>query len=283
MAGIRQPCAQNFYPGNCQENVERFIENFSLPSGFPGTLNAAILPHAGWVYSGAVAARTLFTLSQCSNPELCIVFGTDHTGVPRHAVYPDGAWATPLGTLKINAEIAAGIASSMPEKVQLSRKAHAQEHSIEVLTPMIRYFWPHIQMVPIIVKPESSALELGKTALDQVVNYGKAAVFIASSDLTHYGRMYGNISMGLGIGGLAWMEGNDRRMIRRLCALETGQILSEARYHQNACGPGALVALLSILVDISKTQGNLVQYATSHGKQPGDEFTGGVGYAGIVY
>lgn len=283
MTVIRQPFAQNFYPGNCRKQIDNFIMNFSLLPGLPRHLIGAILPHAGWIYSGAVAARTFFTLSRRSKPETCVVFGTDHTGVSNHAVYPDGTWDTPLGQLPIDEELVAKIYAALPEQILLSKRVHAQEHSIEVLTPMIRYFWPHIHMVPIIVKPEISAIELGKVVSEQVGECGKSVVFFASSDLTHYGSLYGNIPAGTGRKGFAWMKANDRRMTRRLCAMKTDQILSEAKTHHNACGPGALVALLSILADYGVIKGNLVQYATSHGDQSDDYFTTGVGYAGIVY
>jgi AmmeMemoRadiSam system protein B len=88
---------------------------------------------------------------------------------------------------------------------------------------------------------------------------------------------------GTGSKALAWMQKNDQHMISLLCDLKVEKVLGEATTYRNACGPGALTALLSVLKMKGIERGILVEYTTSHGLQPEEHFRTGVGYAGIVY
>jgi AmmeMemoRadiSam system protein B len=72
-------------------------------------------------------------------------------------------------------------------------------------------------------------------------------------------------------------------MIEALCAADGKRILQEVQLHQNACGAGAVAALAALMAVRGHTKGYLIEYATSHGSQPPETFTHGVGYAGMVY
>lgn len=282
-APLRRPVAQGFYPGDCRRQMEAFLSEYEPPPGLPQELIGAILPHAGWTYSGEVAARTLYTLAQRCTPSSCIIFGTDHTGLTRHALYPRGVWSTPLGELEVDEDLAKRIVGRLTDLVMSSSAAHEQEHSIEVLTPMLKYLWPAVRLVPIIVRPVTSARELGRRIAATFTGQEGKTVWLASSDLTHYGSLYGFQPSGLGVEGYTWMRANDRRIVDKMCALEVDQILPEAAAHHNTCGAGAISALLAALAELGIQRGHLVQYTTSHGEATGEDFTYGVGYAGIVY
>lgn len=283
MSLIRQPIAQSFYPGDCRSQIKNFITGFKELPALPDNLCGAVLPHAGWYYSGGVAARTLFQLSQCCQPETGVIFGTDHYGVERHTLFPMGEWVTPLGKLAVDKEIVRQLIKGQSGLLQCDFRAHEPEHSIEVLTPMIYYFWPEIKLVPIIVKHDPSAVYLGRLVAKIIQGLGKNAVFLASSDLTHYGAVYGMEPAGSGPEAYYWMQKNDQRMIKLLCNMIVERILDETNQHHNACGGGALTALLSALVSIGVDRGFLVEYATSHAEQPREHFHTAVGYAGVVY
>lgn len=283
MTTIRNAAAGTFYPGDCAAQIEAFISSFNPPANLPEKLVGAALPHAGWTYSGAVAARTLYTLSRHISPETCIFFGADHIGLKQHTLYPEGAWATPLGELNIDEALSTAILNKLPDMVIADPSAHIHEHAIEVICPMLKYFWPELQLVPITVTTSHTAGTIGKTIGELVLNSERHAIFLGSSDLTHYGPMFGFAPHGDGHEALVWMKKNDRSMIGRLEKLEQNEILTEALSHRNACGSGALTALLAAVTTLGAKHGYLIEYKTSFDSESGAYFTSGVGYAGIVF
>jgi MEMO1 family protein len=283
MTATRKAVARNFYPGDCAAEINGFLSGFKPPEALPERLIGGVVPHAGWSYSGATAARTLYTLSRHIEPESCIVFGADHTGLHRPGIYPKGAWATPLGELRIDEVLSDAILDQLPELVTADPNDHQYEHSIEVISPMLKQFWPALPFVPIIVPAVHSSVILGKSLGELVLKLYRPTLFLASSDLTHYGMLYDFDPLGEGADALQWMKHNDRRMIERLLNLDENSIVNEARSNRNACGSGALAALLAALSIAGVKKGYLIEYTTSFDSEPGEVFSTGVGYAGIVY
>lgn len=281
MTPTRQPAARGFYPGDCQAQIEQFIRGYHPPDLLPEKLIGGVVPHAGWSYSGATAAQTLYTLSLHSQPKTCIIFGTDHTGVMKHALYPEGEWEAPLGSVPVDSGLAGRISREADDLVLVSAEAHSREHSIEVIVPMILTFWPEASIVPITVRPEESAKDLGQRVAEIAGN--ESVVYIASTDLTHYCWTYGFSPAGVGAEGLEWLQRNDRRIIDLLLSVSSAEILEEAQNHHNACGAGAVTAVTAAVSYLGVKSGNLIAYTTSHGDAPADEFTTGVGYVGLVW
>jgi AmmeMemoRadiSam system protein B len=279
----RFPVATEFYPGDCKRHILDFIAGFKISIEFPSDLIGAVVPHAGWRYSGRTAARTIYCLSKKSNPEICIIFGADHTGVLKHGILPKGNWETPLGTILIDEELSELLLSSMPEFLSIDVNAHNREHSIEVITPMLKYFFPKMKIIPIIVRPEKSSLELGEGIGSILKSSGIPGITVASTDLTHYGEFYGFAPAGTGRSGFQWMRENDVQMIKLMESSEGEKVLVEARQSRNACGSGAVAAMLGVLQTLGRKKGSLVEYSTSHGASPESDFSFGVGYAGVVY
>lgn len=283
MSSVRHPTAQNFYPGDLITQIKRFLSGFKIPDSLPEKISGMILPHAGWRYSGQTAARTLYCASQIQTPDTCLIFGADHTGVAKHSLYPAGSWKTPLGDIQVNAELAEDISKCVNHLLAEDIIAHHNEHSIEVQLPMIKYFWPEIKIVPITVRPTDDSIELGNRIGKLLQKYSDRIIGIASTDLTHYGLVYGFTPQGAGERGFHWMQGNDGRMIDRFKKCDGESVLVEARCNLNACGAGAVAALLAMMKKLGKDSGHLIEYTTSHGSAPPEQFTYGVGYAGVVY
>ena len=283
MTSVRYPIAQDFYPGDLTAQIKGFLTGFKIPDGLPEKISGMILPHAGWRYSGQTASRTIYCTSQTKTPDTCLIFGADHTGVVKHSLYPTGSWKTPLGDIQVNTELANDISKSVDQLMVKDSIVHKTEHSIEVQLPMIKYFWPEATIIPIIVKPTKDSLELGN-AIGTLLRKSKEDVIgIASTDLTHYGLMYGTVSHGIGVKGFRWMTQNDQQMIHHFIACDSKKVLTEAQKNSNACGAGAVAALLAMMQNLGKDTGHLIDYTTSHGLNPPEKFTCGVGYAGVVY
>ena len=288
---VRRMEARGFYAGDCQAQMETFLAGYKLPADLPQPLRGAALPHAGWRYSGRVAAHTLSCFNRVTpagqdspQPKTVVIFGTSHCqGGIGHVLYPDGEWETPLGNLPVDESCGEAILSAAGELLKVDRQAHSQEHSIEVLAPMVKYFFPESAIVPILVQPEISAVELGGVAARITRRQDPAVIFLASSDLTHYGPMFGLTPAGFGPEARAWLEANDHRLIKVLCHGSGEGLLEEARTGLNACGSGALAALKGAISVLGASEGRLIEYATSHDVEPEPVFRQAVGYAGVVF
>lgn len=280
---VRFPAARDFYPGDCQAQLTAFLADSQPPDDLPQPLRGAALPHAGWMYSGRVAAHTLDCFRTTPPPDVVIIFGAVHSAVPEHAIYPEGAWETPLGNLRIDSECATAILTAAGDILRADPDAHRYEHSIEVLTPMVKHFFPETAIVPVMVLPIPTAPQIGAAAAQAVTRLGRQAVYLASSDLTHYGAQFGMAPAGSGPQAKDWMEQNDRRLIDKLCN-DTGEVvLNEALANRNACGAGALAALKGAMAASGSPEGRLVRYATSFDVEPESVFYRAVGYAGVVF
>lgn len=281
---IRRVTARGFYPGDCQTQLTAFLTGYHPPVDLPRPLHGAALPHAGWMYSGQVAARTLACFKNSPGPETVVIFGTPHyMNAISHALYPEGQWETPLGNLAVDSACGETILAAAGNLLRADSQAHRHEHSIEVLAPMVKYFFPEAAIVPILVLPETSAVALGKAAARAISQSGRTTIFLASSDLTHYGPMFGRAPAGTGPEARTWMENNDRRLIDTLCRGTGEEVLREAHTHLNACGPGALAALKGAMTALGASEGHLIQYTTSFDVEPEPVFRQAVGYAGVVF
>ena len=255
---VRRPAAREFYPGDCRVQLDSFVAGFHPPEEITGPLLGAAVPHAGWSYSGQVAARTLACFQSTPPPDTIVIFGTVHVGAGRHALYPSGEWETPLGHIPVDESASTAIREKAGNLLVTDEYAHRYEHSIEVLAPMVKHFFPQAAIVPILVLPETTAVDVGATAAEALPERDRTAIFLASSDLTHYGPEYGLAPVGSGPEALAWMHTNDQRLITALCRQPAEDILQEALEHRNACGPGALAALKAAMQTRNAGEGILV-------------------------
>lgn len=246
---MRRPAmfAGRFYPAGADECKRMLARMFAgLEAGDAIAANgavAAIVPHAGWVFSGRTAARGIAALAGAA-PATIITFGAVHGANPhRGTLYAAGTWETPIGDIEVDAELAEAIASH--EHVVVEPGAHVQEHSLEVQMPLIRHALPEARIVPILVRPGPWAEGIGRASAEAARRLGRRVAFIGSTDLTHYGPTFGFEPAGRGEAGIRWAkEVNDRRLIERIAGLDADEVQAEAAVHHNACGPGAVAATI---------------------------------------
>lgn len=281
-APLRSPVAAAFYRGDVASQASDFVRGF-VPPAEPARVVAAAVPHAGWVFSGRVAARVFATIQARSAPATLILLGAvHHWGVRRPTLYEGGAWKTPAGPVAVDQERSARLAAALPDLLAVDAEAHAEEHSLEVQCPLIRVLLPGVAIVPILVPPGSHAAELG-AHLAALLAPDEPIVVVASTDLTHYGSRYGLEPAGEGPEGQHWMEENDRRMLDLCVAVDADAIVPEARERSNACGAGALAAAAAFARARGVTRGHVLEYTTSHREMPEPVFRMGVGYGGVLW
>lgn len=287
---IRAPAvAGSFYPAAadaCRQQLDQQRRECATVSTGIGRVIGGIVPHAGWMCSGAVAT-SVFTALAVNPPETIVLFGAVHRPVRHRAnLFGAGQWQTPLGPVTVDAELADAVTARGDDAV-IDDDVHVHEHSIEVQVPMIRHLMPGVMLLPIMTPPHASAPQVGEWAADAAAKLGRRAAFVGSTDLTHYGPRYGFTPMGIGQRGVEWARSvNDRRMIDLMLAMRAGEIVREAAEHMNACGSGAIAATIAACRAGGADRATLLQHTNSAETLAhlfGADFEDAVGYAGIVF
>ncbi len=271
MPAIRRPVvAGAFYPGD-QEALSALLA--SLFSGKPivaGPLSRScglIAPHAGYVYSGKVAADGYREVGKKGRPETVVIIGTNHTGLGSPiSIARTGVWRTPLGDVPVATKLADRLVKS---GFPVAEEAFLREHSVEVQLPFIQYlFGPDVPFVPICVMlpPLGDLIAAGEAIAD--IAQDRPILIVASSDFTHYEPD--------GIARRLDMEAID--LILRLDVAGFYNLVLEKRL--SICGAGAITVLLAAAERLGWGRADLVSYATS-GDITGDR-NAVVGYAAIT-
>lgn len=288
---VRKPAvAGQFYGGSrseCLAEIDECLPQRDLNMELPNPILAAVVPHAGWVFSGELAAAAFKAIKQVNGDvDTFVIFGAAHRYFDGGAaVYDSGAWETPLGSVNIDAELAAEIVA---KGAVADPNAHRGEHSIEVQVPFIQHLFPNAKIVPIIVPvadfDHNFGTHVGELFLEKK---DKTIVCIASTDLTHYGPRYGFCPQGIGEAALKWSrEVNDMEFIDLALKMEADKLLQVALDKGNACGPAAVATVVLAAKAMGRICGVLLGHTTSHDimlqkfNQPSEE---SVGYAAIVF
>lgn len=290
MADMRPPSvAGKFYPASKRALKEKIEESFTHPLG-PGKvpdldggerkIKGMIVPHAGYPFSGPVAAHAYGALAEDGYPETFIILGPKHQDPFRTGPIPDAAitketFEMPFGKVPVNLELAENILGGPIEE---DSDMHATEHSIEVQLPFLQYFDSEIDFVPICISSHKlkTAEKIGSSLKNATQD--RDVVIIASTDFTHCGPMYNQIpSEGKNAGEFAREQ--DEMAIEKIEKLDP-KGLSEVINKKNItmCGPGGVEAMLFTLKE-AVSRGNLLKYATSQEIRPGQN---AVGYAGMI-
>lgn len=285
---VRQPVmAGRFYPADprqCRAVAEAMVRVPQEPASVGGL--GGIVPHAGWICSGAIAGQTLGTLARGVTPDVVVVFGAIHTPIDVRvaALGSHQSWAVPGDNCPVSRELAATLERTS-DLFATDDRLHAHEHAVEVELPLIRVVWPDAQVLPVEVPVVESAAEMGRRTARLLLDKGHHPVFLASSDLTHYGPSYRFAPAGIGIEALNWAKENDRRLLRRVENFEVDQIVPEVRQNLNACGAGAIAAMLAACKEAGGTCAKVLRHASSYEtlaqvapQRPVDA----VGYAAVV-
>jgi len=187
---VRPPAqAGRFYPADAAKlkaAVEGFLAD-AVPVRVPEPI-ALVLPHAGYVFSGQIAADG-FRQASGRTYETIVVLGTNHTtpGFDKVGLSDAAGFRTPLGTLTVDVALVRALLAECRDCV-LNREVHAQEHSIEVQLPFIQQLFPHATIVPLVVGSDDVGLAQRVGGALARVLAGRRALLIASSDLSHYPR-----------------------------------------------------------------------------------------------
>lgn len=258
-----------WYPGNprtLRREIERYVEK-AEPAAVAGELAALVCPHAGYVYSGQVAAFG-YKLLQGRGYEKVILLGPSHRAFFRGAaVFGEGGFETPLGIVETDGDLTARIAGAHPS-IHINPDTHAQEHSLEIQLPFLQVVLGMFKFVPILMGDQGSrACEALASAIVPAMD-GKT-ILIASSDLSHY-RHYSSAAA------------IDKVVLERIEAMDAEGLLSDLeKGRAEACGGGPIAAAILVSKALQAVNGTVLKYANS-GDVTGDR-SGVVGYVSAVF
>jgi AmmeMemoRadiSam system protein B len=227
-------------------------------SGVPkGPILAAAAPHAGWFYSGAIAAAAVSSLDREAGT-VAVIGGHLPAGMPP-LFFPEDGVKTPLGDMEIDREFRDLLADELdgaPDRYQ--------DNTVEVLLPMVRWFFPRAKLLALRLPAESASFEAGRTLARIAASLGRKLRVLGSTDLTHYGPNYGFSPQGQGHRALDWVTGvNDRRFIRAVEEGDPARILERAEGERSACSAGAVLGVLGFARETGLSPGKLLVYGTS--------------------
>ncbi|MDD4614202.1 MAG: AmmeMemoRadiSam system protein B, partial [Caldisericia bacterium] len=238
--------------------------NPSLPTF--QSIHSAIVPHAGFIYSGSVALKTLSFLPTC---ETVVIVGVNHTGIGRPlSVWPKGKWETPFGWIPIDEELANQMIQLDPH-FESDYNAHLEEHSIEVILSLLASFTTNIKVLPITMGYQNAktAEELGNILV--ALASQRQLFVIASSDMSHYVPKNQAFS-------------NDQKVLDHWYSLRWKEAIETVEHNNfSVCGvgPGSVASLYAQKKGAQK--GLLVDH-THSGEVTGDH-DAVVSYAGVLF
>lgn len=262
----RSAVAGSFYAGT-RERLRLQVEDL-LPQGLARERAiGVVVPHAGYIYSGRVAAAVY---SRVELPETFVILGPNHTGLGAGAaIMTYGQWETPLGAVHIDAELGRAILghSSVLEEDHLG---HLREHSIEVQLPFLQYCRRPFRFVPICLFSHEYAAcqDVGQAVAGAVREAGRGVLLVASTDMSHY---------------ISREEAGekDRKAIDAILALDPEGLHRVVRREGiSMCGFHPTTAMLVAAKALGATRADLVMY-TDSGEVTRD-LREVVAYAGLV-
>lgn len=277
MATRRPWVAGSFYPAD-PDRLRSSIEGcftHKLGPGLPHetksterNIISVICPHAGYIYSGPVAAHSYYHIAAEARPESVVVLGPNHTGLGSPiAMVESGSWQTPLGRIEVDNELADAIfeASGL---IDVDDVAHVREHSIEVQLPFLQYIYGNdMRFVPICMGLQDleSSREVGLAVAKAAE--GRNILIIASTDLNHFESQ-------------SIANKKNALVIESILSLDEAALQKNVRMnHISMCGYGPVSAVIVASKSLGASDAKLLSYHTS-GDITGDH-TSVVGYASV--
>lgn len=305
MAIRKRALPRGWYPDEAEslrELVLSWVKEKGKHEGLSpvGDALAAVAPHAGWAFSGRIAALSVAALANSlpgatGSRATLAVFGGHLPPSAQALAAPESGFDTPLGGLDADLELRKALDDrlrSCPSEDQPSSRAgrgrevglgvdEEPDNTVEVLLPLVSVLMPSVRVLWLRAPNDESSIKLGEALYAAARDLGRKTLCLGSSDLTHYGPNYGFSPKGRGSAAEAWVRGtNDKRFIDALLALDPARALALGEAERSACSSGAAAAALAFALSGGASRARLLNYATSLDLRPDDSF---VGYASVAF
>ncbi|MEN6437558.1 MAG: AmmeMemoRadiSam system protein B [Syntrophobacter sp.] len=256
-------------PGHLKRQVSGYL-NAASNVTFAGQLTGIISPHAGYVYSGPVAAYAYKLLIDNPFERIVILAPCHRAHFPGASVYNLGGFRTPLGVVPLDHELINSLFEQTP-LVRYVPHADELEHSLEIQLPFLQSVLPRFAIAPVMMGEQG--LETCRALADAIVAAcgGKRVLLVASTDLSHYHPYEDARKL-------------DRDFLDRIAAFDPEGLADQIKNRKcEACGAGPVVTLMLAARQMGADSAQVLHYANS-GDVTGDKSSGVVGYmAAAVY
>lgn len=262
--------AGSWYPGNpsvLKRDIAGFL-NLVPDTESAGVVVSIIAPHAGYIYSGQVAAYAYKRICG-NNYDAVIVAGPSHRAAfPGISIFSRGGYETPLGIVPVDEELASEIKKNS-NLVSDIPAAHLQEHSLEIQLPFLQYIMGNFSFVPLVMGDQGAdaCQELARAIY--AAAQGRKVLIVGSSDLSHF-HSYNEASR-LDSVALRHLKNSDAR----------GLLSSLGKGNTEACGGGPMAVAMLVASMMGANSAQVLKYANS-GDVTGDK-SSVVGYAAAIY
>lgn len=266
-----------WYPRN-GDDARRMAEDW-VSDTIRGKSLASISPHAGWIFSGRLAARAISALMPVDT--VIVVGGHLHASNP--ILYaPELTFQTPVGTIEADKVLLEAIFAELKESsIPAPQPDRAVDNSVEVLLPLIAILHSGSRILWFRSPPRADSKALGEAIGRVSATLGKSVACIGSTDLTHYGPAYGFTPAGFGEKAEKWVRNtNDKGFINELLDINCEKALANAVKKNSACSPGAATAAMGFALEMGATRAELLEYSTSLEVHAAENF---VGYAAVTF
>lgn len=261
---MRSPAvAGQFYPGSGASLKRQLEEMLHVEQELP--VLGAVVPHAGYVYSGPVASEVY---SRLPRRDVFVLLGPNHHGLGAPLALSRDSWRTPLGVVEPDLELADALAGTIIDHDEM---AHRHEHSIEVQIPFLQARFEGFKILPVAMglQDEETAIEVGEELARAISRLSRNCTIIASSDFTHYEPQ--DVARKV-----------DALLIEAILNMDVHELYARVyRHNATACGYGPIAATITAAASLGATSGKLLRYATS-----GDvtrDYSQVVGYGAIAF
>jgi MEMO1 family protein len=269
---VRMPAvAGTFYPGERGE-LKAAIEGYlrdAVPARVPDVV-ALVVPHAGYVFSGQIAADAY---NQVRNQtfDTVVILGANHTtgGFTRASVFDGAEWRTPLGTVAVDRGLAEALVHAGAGAV-FDRRLHEQEHSVEVQVPFVQVFQPRARIIPIVIGSQEPAFcsRLGQALATLLKN--RRALIVASSDLSHYPGARDARRVDARTLQILATGSDVRSLLTDLTDARGGESQEAPGLVTRACGLGAIMVAMEAGRGLGALRATVISYANSADTLAGD-------------
>lgn len=261
---MRTPAVSGmFYPGNAEALRKLIGELTPEKAGSKIDAMGVVVPHAGYAYSGGMAATVY---SSIEGAPTFVILGPKHTWEGSAVAVSTQPWQTPLGIVDVDHELIDMLPNGIIDHDEV---AHRREHSIEVQIPFLQYFFKDFKIVPIAIglQDYETVKEVAGELTAAIGKYPEKVVIVASSDFTHYEPV-------------EVVKRKDHLLIEKIEKLDIPGFYDElASLNSTCCGYGPISAMMLSCKRRGAKKAELLAYATS-GDVTGDSEV--VGYAGLA-
>jgi AmmeMemoRadiSam system protein B len=253
---VREPAVSGmFYPDNpgvLRKDIDMYLEVAIVPDLDGDNIIGIISPHAGYLYSGPVAAYGYKTIAGKEYDTVIVIAPSHKAYFDGVALWDRGGFKTPLGAINVDEEIARAMVD-LGGVIQPNREAHRQEHALEVQLPFLQVVLNQFSIIPLIMGTQTTDMcnELAQTIYEVVHKSKKKFLIVCSTDLSHYYSYEKAVKL-------------DKGLVEQIDGFNVSGVIDIIKQGKaEACGAGPLIVTMLLSEKLGADHSRVLKYANS--------------------